>query len=509
MNRFLPLVLLTLVLLLSSCSERSEYGETSDYEKLGAGSTDKTAPTISSVSPTDNSIYNSPATTIVVTFSETISTSSITTNTSDTTCSGSFQLSSNNFTTCVKMSAIPSASDNVTTFTATPAENLSNGTTFKLRITTSAKDTSSNSLVTVYTTNGFTTSPSGSGTIRGTVRYDNNTAAENVSVSFAKSGTTGGNTTTADNGTYSQDNLSLGVYNIAFTKSDYLTTSQSDTLATDNQTITANVTILAASCSAGTISGTISDAVSGSAVSGISLSVRSGLNVTSGSTTGTTATTATNGTYTLSSMNAGGYTVQASKDGYISTFITVNVCGNMSNQNASMSEELSSGSMRFVLSWPTGSTGDDLDSHLTGPDNASGRFHVYHPTSNLKFYYATGNNACSSCSSDQLSDNVTLDLDDQDGPPGTETITITKVRSGTYRYSVFDYDNGAGTPNASSTKLSTSKALVKVYYNNTTTTYSVPQDAAGTLWTVFTFTTSGGLVEVGTMGHQTNDGNIE
>jgi hypothetical protein len=231
--------------------------------------------------------------------------------------------------------------------------------------------------------------------------------------------------------------------------------------------------------------------------------------VTSGSTTGITATSANNGTYTLSSMNAGGYTVQASKDGYISTFITVNVCGNMSNQNASMSEELSSGSMRFVLSWPTGSTGDDLDSHLTGPDNASGRFHVYHPTSNLKFYYATGNNACSSCSSDQLSDNVTLDLDDQDGPPGTETITITKVRSGTYRYSVFDYDNGAGTPNASSTKLSTSKALVKVYYNNTTTTYSVPQDAAGTLWTVFTFTTSGGLVEVGTMGHQTNDGNIE
>ena len=159
MNRFLPLLLVILVLLLSSCSERSEYGEASDYEKFGAGSTDTTVPTISSVSPTDNSIYNSPATTIVVTFSETISTSSITTNTSDTTCSGSFQLSSNNFTTCVKMSAIPSASDNVTTFTATPAENLSNGTTFKLRITTSAKDTSSNSLVTAYTTNGFTTLP--------------------------------------------------------------------------------------------------------------------------------------------------------------------------------------------------------------------------------------------------------------------------------------------------------------------------------------------------------------
>jgi len=70
MNLFLPLVLVTLLLLLSSCSERSEYGKKSGYEKLGAntteteGGTDTTAPTISSVSPTDNSTYKSPATTI-------------------------------------------------------------------------------------------------------------------------------------------------------------------------------------------------------------------------------------------------------------------------------------------------------------------------------------------------------------------------------------------------------------------------------------------------------------
>ena len=50
MNRFLPLVLVTLVLLLNSCSERSEYGEASDYEKLGAGSsgTDETTTSSSS-----------------------------------------------------------------------------------------------------------------------------------------------------------------------------------------------------------------------------------------------------------------------------------------------------------------------------------------------------------------------------------------------------------------------------------------------------------------------------
>ena len=471
---------------------------------MGAVSTVTTAPTISSLSPNDNSTYNSPATTVAATFSKKMATGSVTTNTNDTSCSGSYQLSSDNFTTCIKMSATPSASDNDTAFTATPADNLSNGTTFKLRITTSAKDTSSNSLVTAYTTNGFTTSPSGSGTIRGTVRYDNNTAAENVSISFAKSGTTVGNTTTANNGTYSQDNLSLGVYNIAFTKSDYLTTSQSATLATDNQTITANVTLLADSCSAGTISGTISDAVSGSAKTDVSLSVRSGLSVTSGSTTGTTATSAANGTYTLSSMSAGGYTVQVSINGYLTSYFNVNVCGNMSNQNIGISEELSSGTMRIVLSWPSGSTADDLDSHLEIPDNASSTFHVYWPSSNDTFYYAKNANTCSSCSSDQLSDNVTLDLDDDDGAPGTETITITKVRSGTYSYSVLDYDNAG---NASSTVLSTSGASVKVYYNNTTTTFNVP-NSAGDLWRVFTFTTSGGLIPSGNMSSASNSASV-
>ena len=287
--------------------------------------------------------------------------------------------------------------------------------------------------------------------------------------------------------------LSLGVYNIAFTKSDYLTTSQSATLATDNQTITANVTILADNCSAGTISGTISDAVSGSAVSGVSLSVRSGLSVTSGSTTDITYTQLDNGTYTTSSMSAGGYTVQVSKTGYINSYFNANVCGNLTSQDASVSENLSSGSMRIVLTWPTGSTARDLDTHLQIPDNASGQYHIYF--GKKVFYYATNSSSCSGCDS---SDNVTLDRD-KGTAPGTETLTITKVRSGTYRYRVHDWTN-KGT--SSSTKLAQSKASVDVYYNNTTTTFNVP-NSTGTLWGVFTFTTSGGLIASDNMSHVT------
>ena len=56
--------------------------------------------------------------------------------------------------------------------------------------------------------------------------------------------------------------------------------------------------------------------------------------------TGTT-TTASNGTYTLSSVDAGLYTVEVSKSGYITSYFNVNVCGNVSSQDSSISPSMS------------------------------------------------------------------------------------------------------------------------------------------------------------------------
>ena len=451
---------------------------------------DTTRPTVSSVSPTDNSTDVSVSTAVAVTFSETMSTSTITTNTDNTTCSGSFKLSSDNFTTCIKMSAVPSASNSDKTFSVTPDDNLSRGTTYKLQITTSVTDTSSNSLASAYTTtNGFTTY--GTGTIKGTVRYDNNTAADNVSVVFSKSGTYVDNTTTNTSGDYSQDNLSLGTYTLTYSKSDFNDANQTVTLTTDGETLVAsNLILLASGCDNGTIRGTIKNAVNGSAVDNVSLSVLIGVNASSG-TIVTTATTDNSGDYSLpgdgydmSKMRASWYTVQTSKTGYISSTFNVFACGNKTGQDASISPTMSSGTMRIVLSWPTGSTAGDLDSHLTGPDNGSGRFHITYPGSGTTNYYYFTNGydgTCSSCSESQMSDNVTIDLDDRNAP-GTETTTITKVRDGIYRFYVHEY--GAS---SSSTNISTSGASVKVYYNNTVKSYS-PPNSAGNLWGVFTFT---------------------
>ena len=494
----LPLVFILLLLLLNSCSDRSEFGSESDYIKLGAD--DITAPTVSAVSPTDNSTSVADNSSVALTFSENISTSTISTNTSDTTCSGSLQLSSDNFTTCVKMSGAPTASSNDQTFTSTPAANLSTSTTYKLQATTAVKDPAGNALATAFTTTGFTTA-SGSGTIKGSViSYSGSSAMSGVSVSYALSGTTVDNATTDSSGDFTKSSLATGTYTLSYSNSGYVDETQSATLATAGQTLTvAKLKMLSTSCaSTGTISGTITDAVSSANVSGVAISIRRGLSTTSG-TVYNTATTDGSGVYSISSVARGWYTLQTSKSGYSDSTFHVVSCGDVSSQDSSISTTLASGAMRIVLSWPTGSTAADLDSHLQIPDNASSNKHIYFPSANKTFYYATNTNTCSSCTSSQLSDNVTLDRDGQSAP-GTETVSITAVRSGNYSFSVHDYIDGNNNDNSNSTNIANSGASVKVYYNSTTTTYNAP-NGDGTHWTVFSFTSSGGLVEVGTIGH--------
>jgi len=120
--------------------------------------TDTTAPTVCSVYPPDNQNGVSITENISVTFSEAMNTTSVTTNISDTTCSGSFQLSYNNFSNCVQMSSSPISSNSYRTFTVDPSNNLSHSTNYKIRVTTGVKDTAGNSLSSQYEiSNGFTT----------------------------------------------------------------------------------------------------------------------------------------------------------------------------------------------------------------------------------------------------------------------------------------------------------------------------------------------------------------
>jgi hypothetical protein len=132
-------------------------GMTNSSVSSGTYTIDTTPPTVSSTNPADSATGIAKSTTIAVTFSEAMNISTITTTTS-TSCTGSLQVSADNFTTCVAMtSATPTASGGNTVFTMTPASALSSATTYKIRVTTSAQDAAGNALTSTFTTStGFT-----------------------------------------------------------------------------------------------------------------------------------------------------------------------------------------------------------------------------------------------------------------------------------------------------------------------------------------------------------------
>ena len=141
-----------------SCSDdKEEYSATGNTDNTTT--TDTTAPTVTSVSTTaDNQSSVSITDNITVTFSEAMDTTYVTTSTSDTNCAGTIRVSSDNFSSCVKISSEPASSNSNKTFTLDPYDNLTVSTTYKTRVTTRVKDTAGNALNSQYeTSSGFTT----------------------------------------------------------------------------------------------------------------------------------------------------------------------------------------------------------------------------------------------------------------------------------------------------------------------------------------------------------------
>ncbi len=123
---------------------------------------DTTAPTVSSVSTTaDNQSSVSITDNITVTFSEAMDITYVTTNTDNTSCSGTLRVSSDNFSNCVQMASSPSSSNSDKTFTLDPSDNLTGGTTYLTRVTTGVKDAAGNAMGSQYdNSTGFTTTSS-------------------------------------------------------------------------------------------------------------------------------------------------------------------------------------------------------------------------------------------------------------------------------------------------------------------------------------------------------------
>ena len=120
-------------------------------------------------------------------------------------------------------------------------------------------------------------------------------------------------TTTASDGTYTLANVAPGTYTVTASDTGYVTQSPTNVLVSSGATTTQN---FALAPNPGTISGTVTDAVTGIPIAGATVSYPPG-------TGSATTTTASNGTYTLANVTEGSYQVTASAANYTAQTVTV------------------------------------------------------------------------------------------------------------------------------------------------------------------------------------------
>ena len=226
------------------------------------------------------------------------------------------------------------------------------------------------------------------------------------------------------------------------------------------------------------ISGIIYDALSGKPVEGATVNARSGWNTFNGPyVTGSFGSSKedisdTNGVFDIKAVHLGQYTVEIKKNGYVIGYF--NMISQRETDEARqaviLTPELSDGEYRVVLTW--GATPRDLDSHLTYYEGNTKKMHVYY---GAKIGIVDGVKVAE------------LDLDDTSGY-GPETVTLTFKQDNfgnneKFVYSVHNYSNDS---DSTSTALSQSGAIVRLYCgNNIAETFYVPANKTGTVWKVF------------------------
>jgi hypothetical protein len=120
----------------------------------GGGGGGGSSVTVTLTAPADASLLVDITTSVTVTFSAAMNASTLTVNT-NTACSGSIQVSDTNFATCIPLTGTVGGSG--TTFTITPAANLSTTSIYKVRVTSAAKDLLGTAVTAYAHTTGFTT----------------------------------------------------------------------------------------------------------------------------------------------------------------------------------------------------------------------------------------------------------------------------------------------------------------------------------------------------------------
>ena len=141
-----------LIIFLNSCDSSSGNSDDGSLGEKNSNSfpEDKVKPYIVSVSPNDSSSSISVNTNIIISFSEKIDSNSITINATSNLCSGTIQISSNNFSSCLILISNPMPHMNQDQYIIKPSSNFNYSTTYKIRIKSGIKDLAGNSLAGDY-----------------------------------------------------------------------------------------------------------------------------------------------------------------------------------------------------------------------------------------------------------------------------------------------------------------------------------------------------------------------
>lgn len=304
---------------------------------------------------------------------------------------------------------------------------------------------------------------------------ETNAAIANARVSYvlrpqAVSGSSG-DTTSGTDGTYSFTAIVEPTGNVTASvqasASGYVSTTLSGAPVETSGDTLEPILLVKQSATKGSISGIIKNARNNQPVPNADVTLSVGQNAGVGSTGAVLNSVSANaqGAYSFAQLDAGTYTVSASATDFERGQRTaIPVQTSAVSADLALSPSTLSGDIRVVLQW--GASPSDLDAHLTGPNADASRFHVY--------FSSKGNTAAAPFAA--------LDVDDTSSF-GPETITLTRLNSGLYRFSVHDYTNRSS---ASSTALGASGARVDLYVPgaNEARSFFVPNQR-GTLWTVF------------------------
>ena len=206
--------------------------------------------------------------------------------------------------------------------------------------------------------------------------------------------------------------------------------------------------------------GVVTNSLTAEGVGDVTVSLRRNWNNKTGDVLYTTSTNS-NGYYAVE-YEAGFYTIEFSKEGFIPTYKNIFIgLGLTNSQDATISPAETEGTYRIVLTW--GENPRDVDSHVYGKFTNGSAFHVYYIN---KSEYYNGTEICN------------LDVDDTTSY-GPETITLKPTVNGVYYYYLHRY--------AGEGYLSTSNAQINVYSGNTLVrTFNVPADKGNSdYWNVF------------------------